>query len=552
MARVSSLLAQAEELQSQWLDGPSRYIDFAVQFREVARSGAGVEPTGRLSPVYGGRWDKHGIGDDGTPGRFDGPALDVHVLDANPAQFEVLCDDSVFHHLVVGSRRSSKTELLARWQIKQIAKWPKKALSCLVQKHKKARKLAEEKLIPLCRHSWLGSGDREQQRGQRVPGYTRGDEVSLTFITRTKLDFLSGRVPDDARGDGVPALSVDERQIIEAESVSNAMLSCSEGGAEYQTLETGTALAGDFEEYVEQARGNPRYRVTELSITDNVHLPVAHDPVTGLDLPEFVISARSWMDQRRFEQEIGKLEESGRLVPQFRSLTGTVYPDFEWASHCKPWAARKKVLQAAFGIYRGIGADITPEITQRRCKVAADHIVGLDWGIRPMCASVWRVVQSPAGVPDIAWAVDEVTIEDDGTPTKMGLELQRRGYEPKSTVVVADASDNRAASNYRLLKKQGFRVLRPSAQHRRNPLVVDRVNAMNAKILSAANDITLFVDPVACPTLARALQRHTYRENGKLEADEHDHRGAAGGYVIVRFWPAAADVSRLVTGRYAA
>ena len=550
MARASALLSRAANLESQWLDPASRYIDIAIQFVEVDRSGDGVSPTGRLSRVYGGRWDKHRIGPDGTPGCFSGDAERVHRVDCNPAQFGVLTDDETYHHLIIGSRRSSKTETLARWLLKQFVLWPKSVLSCLVQKHKKARKLAEEKLIPLLLHDWLGSGSLEINRGNKIPGYTRGDEVSLQLINRSRLDFLSGRVPDDARGDGVPAAAIDERQIIDPEAVGNLMLSVSEGGDKMQTLETGTALAGEFEEYVEQARANPRYRVTELSITDNVHLPVVDDPVTGVRLPAFVVSARSWMDQRRFEQEIGRFDAAtGRFVPQFRSMGGTVYPDFDRSIHCQRWADRRAVMLRMFG--PKAGKDITAEVTRHRVGKPCDAIVGLDWGIRPMCANVWRILQTPPGVPDLLWAIDEITIDDDGTPTKMGIAMKRSGLAPARTVVVADASDNRASSNYRLLRKLGYKVVTPSAEHRKNPVEKDRINAVNSKLLAASNDVTMLIDPDKCRLLARALQRHTYRENGKPEHDGYSHPNASAGYVAVRFFPAAADTEKVISGRHA-
>lgn len=536
-ARVSSLLRQAEELEGQWLDESLRFVDFAVQFVEVTRRKGELVATGRRSEVYGGRWDKQKIGISGRPGCFAGPAEHAVEIEVGPRQFEVLCDDAHHHLMVIGSRRSGKTELGAAWLVKQMARWPGYALSCLVQKHKKARKLLRDKVLPRVRQAWVAS----------PPTY--GDEVSLTLVTRTKVDFLSGRVPDDARGDGVPALFIDETQIIPQESKHNAKLSCSEGGTDFQTLEVGTATA-DFEDEVEAAKNNPDIRVEELSITDNVFLEMAYDDEVGAAVPPFVATMRRQMSQRQFEQEVGVwLPDEQRFSPRFHSLVGTVYSDFEVDTHARRWEDRVNVLREVFGEYPGLGRDITAQVARRRFRVAADTIWGVDWGINPMCGSGWRILQAPPGVPDIAWCVDEITIEDGGSPTKFGLELARRGYKPARTVVIADASDNKADSNRRLLQQRGFKVFWPGPNNR-NPLEQDRINAVNAKILNGDEEPTLFVDPVKAPTTKNALRLQAWGPNKKPARDEHNHRAAGLGYFVIRLWPAAGSADR-VLAKYA-
>jgi len=526
----------------------SRFVDFAVEFIELDRdqkSGLPV-PTGRRSGVYGGRWDTLAVDSDGRVGAWvddvAGDDLEVLELYASPAQYGVLTDDESKHILLLGSRRSSKTETLARWLLKQICIWPRKSISQLVSKMKKARKLVEAKLLPLIPNRWLIKG-----------GYRRRpDEVALLFRNGSRLDCLTGQVIDDARGDGVPALGVDERQIIDKKCVENAFLSCSEGGDQYQTCETGTALAGEFEEYWMQSQVIDAYRSEVLSVTDNVFLGAEMSEKHKCYIPLFVRNAEERMDRRLFEQEIGKFDPAAkRFIPQFCALSGTVYPEFEWSTHCRPFADRISVLQTAYGHCRGLGDDITSRICSSRFRIAAKNIIGLDWGIQPMVANVWRILRSPDGVPDILWCIDEIILETDGSSKRMSMEMKRRGYPGRTTLVIADASDNQAPSNYRIMRQAGYSVIRPG-KDKTNPFELDRVNAVNAKILNKNDDITLYVDADKAPTTARALQRQALDDRGKPARDDHNHRMAAAGYVVVKLYPAASVRRKVIYAANAA
>lgn len=98
-----------------------------------------------------------------------------------------------------------------------------------------------------------------------------------------------------------------------------------------------------------------------------------------------------------------------------------------------------------------------------------------------------------------------------------------------------------------ILKKAGHRV---EAQLR-NPLVQDRINAMNVLIerrqLKVGN---------GCKHLIRTLEQHAYDDNGKPEKggvgmDDLSHAGDAAGYAVyklaaIRQWKTGSGKSRTV------
>jgi hypothetical protein len=499
-----------------------------------------VEPTGRVSRVYGWRYDRLSINPDGSIGGYVDDAeihgANVHELDCNPAQFDVLCDDDSFHIIVYGSRRSSKTELGARWQVKQIARWPGKLLAAMREKRAKSRAYVEEKLLPLVPARWLRQGKEGIRKAQ--------DELAILCENGTRLRFLTAKVPDDARGDGIPAGFIDETQLVDAETRSNLLLSCSEGGSAFQTLETGTLLDGEFMEYLEAAKSNERYRVVELSVTDNVHLDVAYDEITGAEIPEFVISARSIMDPKRFAQEVGVWDAAAkRFRPQVSTPTGAVYWPFKRTEHVKAYDSRfagKEIRRMFSSAHPGVGTDITAQVAASKFRTATPHLVGVDVEAPPLAAVIARVFRAPPGVPDIVWVIDEIGIEDEPDGIRLGQHLQRAGYS--NSGIVPDAGGKHSdggKSTIRALRNEDHHVQGP----RRNPSDRDRRNVVNAKLRNAKDEATLFIDP-RCKRLIAALQGQRLTQRGDREAEmecKSHHFARALGYVVHYFWPSTAE-----------
>jgi len=462
----------------------------------------------------------------------------VHVLDASPAQFEVLCDDVAEHILVIGSRGSGKSELGARWQVKRIAMSPRRCLSLLVAKRKKARRFVEKKLLPLLPHDWLTDGGGNKGR----KGYRKSqDEIALAFRHGCMIDCLSAKVVDDARADDQVGALIDETQLCPSEARENLILSgrrskeAAVGQLKIQTLETATLLAGEFEEYLERAKADPTYRVCELSVTDNIHLETTFDPVTGVELPAAVLWSRMHSPKERFEQEVGVWDPAAkRFRPKAWKQTGQVYFALDAATHFHGWSvegAEREIRRFYSNASAGVGGDITAE------RYRSTALVGVCFDPSPLAAVVARVYRTPAGVPDLVWVVDELD-QANNDVTALGRALQAKRYG--NATLIPDAAGRYGEggqSSVDLLVEQRFSVHGPA----RNAYERDRQNAVNAKLRNGADQVSLWIDQRRCPRLASALRRQLLGANGKecvLEGGE-DHFALALGYLVSYYWPAA-------------
>lgn len=528
-----------ESLHSELCDATTRYTDFFVQFREVDRDGDEIKPTGRVSKVYGWRWDRDQIQGDGSVGGWldvdDIVDADILVLDAAPRHFDVLCDDEHEHLLIIGSRGSGKSELGARWLLKRIAIAPKKALSLLVAKRKKARRFVEKKLLGKMPDSWLSASLGNKGR----KGYRRAaDEISLSFKHGCLVDCLSARVPDDARGDDIVGALIDETQLCPAEARANLILSGRDNaGADIQTCETATLLAGDFEEYLDACRDDETYLVEELSITDNVHLDTVFDEYYGVKVPKLVIWARHHQPKADFEQEIGKWDaERRRFCPQVTQQTGLVYYQYKRKLHVREYdedSAGSVVRTICSSIEPLVGEEKTYKVTHGRWRTALDWVVGVDFEPEPFAAVACKVFETPSGWPDLLWVIREFG-EQNADASALGYQVYEAIGEAGTIPDAAGRYSEGKKSSVALLRDAGLNVRGPI----RNPAERDRINALNGKLENGAGQVSLIIDP-SCTHTISALQRQRLGANkapGGMR-DGEDHYARALGHIVHYLYP---------------
>jgi hypothetical protein len=93
---------------------------------------------------------------------------------------------------------------------------------------------------------------------------------------------------------------------------------------------------------------------------------------------------------------------------------------------------------------------------------------------------------------------------------------------------------NASLSDLQLLQDAGFAVCANEA----NPLVKDRVMAVNAKIESGAQERALLVNTTKCPVVTECLEQQVYDKNGEPDKSTgKDHAPDALGYFITYRWP---------------
>lgn len=159
--------------------------------------------------------------------------------------------------------------------------------------------------------------------------------------------------------------------------------------------------------------------------------------------------------------------------------------------------------------------------------------VGLDFNVLNMTATI-NVIRD-----DLPTTVAELTQVRD-TPTMARMLKERfkdRGHE---VIIYPDASGqntsskNASESDLSIMKGNGF-VIRVNT---RNPVVRDRVNAVNAMILNDKLERRWKVNTDRCPVLTEALEQQAYDKNGEPDKTTgHDHPNDAQGYFLVNRYP---------------
>lgn len=141
--------------------------------------------------------------------------------------------------------------------------------------------------------------------------------------------------------------------------------------------------------------------------------------------------------------------------------------------------------------------------------------------------------------------LEELSIKTTST-LECGQEVIARGYVPSRMTVIGDAAGYSSStiamagagmrSDYAILQGLGFRdIISPKF----NPLILDRVAALNAKLRTRDKKIGLLIDP-KCEELIEDLVRVGYKPGSRI-IDKSDpkrtHMTDALGYGVNYFWP---------------
>lgn len=211
--------------------------------------------------------------------------------------------------------------------------------------------------------------------------------------------------------------------------------------------------------------------------------------------------ARRNMDERTFKQE---------FEASFETMTGRVYYAFNRHEH---------VGDFPFDPDQPI-------------------IVGQDFNVDPMCSVI---LQWKPRLNEL-WAVDEIFLRQSNTVETVD-ELERRYFRlfPSKVHLFPDASGGNRSSARGESDLQIFRERGLTRIHNRtkNPLVADRINAVNSMLKAADGTIRLRVDK-RCKNLIDSLEQVIYKE-GSREIDksqDNDHITDALGYPIEVLFPA--------------
>ena len=160
--------------------------------------------------------------------------------------------------------------------------------------------------------------------------------------------------------------------------------------------------------------------------------------------------------------------------------------------------------------------------------------VGMDFNISPMSATL----SSKCG--DQLHTFDEIGIMSDSNTEEMAREIRQR-YPKRRIIVYPDPSGKSrktsavaGRTDFSILRSFGFEVVAPN----RAPLVVDRVNEVNALMCNSKGDRRAFIHP-RCKNLIKGLEGQTYKE-GTSQPDKSlglDHFPDGYGYKVHMMFP---------------
>jgi len=185
-------------------------------------------------------------------------------------------------------------------------------------------------------------------------------------------------------------------------------------------------------------------------------------------------------------------------------------------------------------------------------------LIGLDVQVHPHIGGPIYRLYAPADVrPNrdnvLAWIVGEVVLEG-GDEADWCDELERRKFDPDSTLIVCDASGRYQHSrrrnadsppptwtgkgSFEIIKNAGYRnIVPPSRRMKKNPDVIDRVRAFTSMISTASGKRRLFADRDQAPMCCKSIRDWPTVHGKPSRSHEAAHLGDASSYPIVRLFP---------------
>lgn len=165
--------------------------------------------------------------------------------------------------------------------------------------------------------------------------------------------------------------------------------------------------------------------------------------------------------------------------------------------------------------------------------------VGIDFNVNNMAGIIYVMRDGALHAAD-----EMVKVRD--TPELARMIRERYLLQGHHITVYPDASGQNTSSkgasvsDLSILQQAGFTIRANSV----NPRVKDRVNAVNAQILSGTGVRRLKVNTNKCPALTECLEQQPYNDHGEPDKTTgHDHACDAAGYPIAFLFPVCKPVA---------
>ena len=305
-------------------------------------------------------------------------------------------------------------------------------------------------------------------------------ELTITLRNNSTISLRGADNPDSLRGVGLDFVVMDEFAMIDEKAWTEVLrptLSDRNGSAMFISTPMGTSnWAYDL---YNRAQSDPAWSSWTFRTIDGGNVSA-----------EEIEQARRDLSDRQFRQE---------YEATFETYSGRIYYNFD----------RERNL-------RKFESEVPREI-----------LVFADFNVNPISAAV--AVETGRGIH----IIDEIVIY--GSNTDELVDEIRNRYPTQSVKVYPDpAGVQRKTSaggrtDITILENAKFRVF----YHRNHPAVRDRINAVNAALLSADETVTLWIDP-KCRTVIECLEKQLYKEGTQIPDKDagYDHMNDAIGYGV--------------------
>jgi hypothetical protein len=305
-------------------------------------------------------------------------------------------------------------------------------------------------------------------------------ELTITLRNNSTISLRGADNPDSLRGVGLDFIVMDEFAMIDEKAWTEVLrptLSDRNGSAMFISTPMGTSnWAYDL---YNRAQSDPAWSSWTFRTIDGGNVSA-----------EEIEQARRDLSDRQFRQE---------YEATFETYSGRIYYNFD----------RERNL-------RKFEAEVPREI-----------LVFADFNVNPISAAI--AVETGRGIH----IIDEIVIY--GSNTDELVDEIRNRYPTQSVKVYPDpAGVQRKTSaggrtDITILENAKFRVF----YHRNHPAVRDRINAVNAALLSADETVSVWIDP-KCRTVIECLEKQLYKEGTQIPDKDggYDHMNDAIGYGI--------------------
>ncbi len=419
---------------------------------------------------------------------------------------------AVWSCLLSGGRRSGKSHLACAALVMFAVLYPEAIVWAISPTQDETAELetAIRKMLPAAWYKYRGAG--------------AGKVSTFTLPHGGKLLLLSGFKPRGLRRGRVDLVLYNEGQ------------NMSKGG--YVQLRPAVADSGGLV----LIAANPPTEPIGRWIEDHQE-GIASGKIDGIQF-EFNPEENPWIEIEALHSMAAEVDEA----TYDRDVLGLFRPIGDVVFHA--WSDRESRKPVPAGL-----VDVTEEVTRLHLGRGFPWMVGLDFQLTPaMAGAVLKFFRDPADPTRdvVAWVVSEVMVsnanEDDlvtaieaadrWTPT--GHQIGA-GYTGDECGVVMDASGwfqdgahNRGKTSDLALRARGWRYLyKPQKDSDKNPDILERIKAGNARLKTKDGRRHLFVDP-SCTHIAQALKYWENRNGVPYRRSQYAHASDAVTYPIYR------------------